>query len=223
MLLYTAIGVGLLGSFHCLGMCAPITWAVPGNNRKKWQWLGGRMVYNTGRLITYALLGVLAGLLGTTIYGMEVPDKALLKPLSRFILWVKMRIGKLLIKKGLVAQLTLGMLNGLLPCGLVYAALIAAVSMGSVEGAALYMLVFGLGTFPMMLAAAFFGKMLSQKFKQRVWNLAPKMVAVVGILFILRGMNLGIPYVSPMLVSKAGITTCMGNTEAIEFVDIVED
>jgi sulfite exporter TauE/SafE len=95
--------------------------------------------------------------------------------------------------------------------------------MGSVEGAALYMLVFGLGTFPMMLAAAFFGKMLSQKFKQRVWNLAPKMVAVVGILFILRGMNLGIPYVSPMLVSKAGITTCMGNTEAIEFVDIVED
>ena len=183
MLLSTAILVGLLGSFHCLGMCAPITWAVPGNGSKKWKWLGGRLVYNTGRVITYAFLGVIAGLLGSSIamagwqqglsitagalmllgvlfFGMEVPDKALLKPLTRLIIWVKKRIGKLLMKKEIGAQLALGMLNGLLPCGLVYAALIAALSMGSIGGAALYMTLFGLGTFPMMLAAAFFGKMM---------------------------------------------------------------
>ncbi len=246
MLLSTAILVGLLGSFHCLGMCAPITWAVPGNRQKKWQWLGGRLVYNSGRVVTYALLGVIAGILGSTLsmagwqqglsigagaimllgvlfFGMEIPDKALLRPLSRVILWVKKRIGGLLAKKGFGAQLALGMLNGLLPCGLVYAALIAALSMGSVEGGALYMALFGLGTFPMMLAAAFFGKVMSRKFKQRVWNLAPKLVAIVGILFILRGLNLGIPYVSPVLTNNDDISECIGNETLSDFVSITEE
>lgn len=246
MLLSTAILVGLLGSFHCLGMCAPITWAVPGNKQKRGRWLAGRLVYNSGRLITYAGLGVIAGLLGSSLsmagwqqglsigagslmllgvlfFGMEVPDKALLKPLSRLVLWVKRQIGGLLAKKGFKAQLALGLLNGLLPCGLVYAALIAALSMGSVQGGALYMTLFGLGTFPMMLAAALFGKMMSQRFKQRVWNFAPKMVAIVGILFILRGLNLGIPYVSPALTSDGQITECLGNEAVSTFVSIEEE
>lgn len=246
MLLSTAILVGLLGSFHCLGMCAPITWAVPGNRQKKWRWLGGRLVYNSGRVVTYAGLGVLVGLVGSTfsmagwqqglsigagslmllgvlLFGMEVPDKALLKPLSKVVLWVKKRIGGLLAKKGFKAQLALGMLNGLLPCGLVYAALIAALSMGSVQGGALYMALFGIGTFPMMLAAALFGKVISQRFKQRMWSLAPKLVAVVGILFILRGLNLGIPYVSPALTSEHEITDCIGNETITTFVSITEE
>lgn len=246
MLLSTAMWMGLLGSFHCLGMCAPITWAVPGNAGKKWKWLSGRLVYNTGRVITYALLGVIAGLLGSSIsmagwqqglsisagalmllgvlfFGMEVPDKALLKPLTRLIIWVKKKIGKLLMKKGVGAQMALGLLNGLLPCGLVYAALIAAISMGTIGGGALYMTLFGLGTFPMMLAAAFFGKMMSHRFKQRIWNLAPKMVAIVGILFILRGMNLGIPYVSPALSQNGQITNCLGNGVTSDSVNKVED
>lgn len=246
MLLSTAILVGLLGSFHCLGMCAPITWAVPGNRQKKWRWLGGRLVYNSGRVVTYTGLGILAGILGSTFsmagwqqglsigagslmllgvlfFGMEVPDKALLRPLSKVVLWVKKRIGGLLAKKGFKAQLALGMLNGLLPCGLVYAALIAALSMGSVQGGALYMALFGLGTFPMMLAAALFGKVISQRFKQRMWSLAPKLVAVVGILFILRGLNLGIPYVSPALSSEHEITDCIGNETITTFVSITEE
>lgn len=246
MLLSTAILVGLLGSFHCLGMCAPITWAVPGNRQKRWRWLGGRLIYNSGRVLTYALLGVIAGLLGSTLsmagwqqglsigagammllgvlfFGMEIPDKALLKPLSKAIIWVKKRIGRLLAKKGFGAQLVLGMLNGLLPCGLVYAALIAALSMGSVQGGALYMALFGLGTFPMMMAAAMFGKMMSHKFKKRVWSLAPKLVAIVGILFILRGLNLGIPYVSPMLTNGDEISECIGNETVSDFVSITEE
>ncbi|MCE7993372.1 MAG: sulfite exporter TauE/SafE family protein [Roseivirga sp.] len=246
MLLSTAILVGLLGSFHCLGMCAPITWAVPGNRQEKWRWLGGRMIYNSGRVVTYAGLGIIAGLLGSTFsmagwqqglsigagalmllgvlfFGMEVPDKALLRPLSKVVLWVKKRIGGLLAKKGFKAQLALGMLNGLLPCGLVYAALIAALSMGSVQGGALYMALFGLGTFPMMLAAALFGKVISQRFKQRIWSLAPKLVAIVGILFILRGLNLGIPYVSPALSSEHQITDCIGNETVTTFVSITKE
>ncbi|GAB5526866.1 MAG: sulfite exporter TauE/SafE family protein [Roseivirga sp.] len=245
MLLSTAILVGLLGSFHCLGMCAPITWAVPGNKQKRWRWLGGRLIYNSGRVITYAGLGLTAGLVGSTFsmagwqqglsigagalmllgvlfFGMEVPDKALLKPLSKLVLWVKQAIGGLLAKKGFGAQLALGMLNGLLPCGLVYAALIAALSMGTVQGGMLYMILFGLGTFPMMLAAALFGKMISQRFKQRVWNFAPRMVAMVGILFILRGLNLGIPYISPMLSNNDQVTECIGNETLPNFVSITE-
>lgn len=246
MLLSTAILVGLLGSLHCLGMCAPITWAVPGNKQKRWRWLGGRLIYNSGRVITYAGLGLIAGLVGSTFsmagwqqglsvgagalmllgvlfFGMEVPDKALLRPVSKLVLWVKRGIGGLLAKKGFGAQLALGMLNGLLPCGLVYAALIAALSMGTVQGGILYMTLFGLGTFPMMLAAAFFGKVIGQRFKQRVWDFAPKMVAIVGVLFILRGLNLGIPYVSPMLSNDDQITECIGNEDISNFVSITED
>lgn len=246
MLLSTAILVGLLGSFHCLGMCAPITWAVPGNRQKRGRWLAGRLVYNSGRVITYAGLGVIVGLLGSSLsmagwqqglsigagtlmllgvlfFGMEVPDRALLKPLSKLVIWVKRQIGGLLVKKGFKAQLALGMLNGLLPCGLVYAALIAALSMGSVQGGAMYMALFGFGTFPMMLAAALFGKMISRRFKQRVWSFAPKMVALVGILFILRGLNLGIPYVSPALTSDGQITECLGNETVSTFVSITEE
>ena len=63
MLLATAFMVGLLGSIHCLGMCAPITWAVPTGD-KKWQWMRDRLAYNLGRTVTYGLLGALVGLIG---------------------------------------------------------------------------------------------------------------------------------------------------------------
>ena len=232
MLLSTAIVFGFLGSIHCLGMCAPITWAVPVGD-KKWQWLRGRLAYNLGRIMTYGALGVLAGLLGrgfslvgwqqglsvaagvlllsgVLVFGMQVPSRGLFKPLARLVLLVKMRIGPLIQKRGLRAQWSLGLLNGLLPCGLVYAALLVAGSMGTLEGAAAYMLLFGLGTLPMLLGAAIFGRVMGQKFRTGVWRLAPKLVAIVGILLILRGLNLGIPYLSPALKNTLSITECVG-------------
>lgn len=245
MLLSTAFLVGLLGSVHCLGMCAPITWAVPVSG-KRWKWLRDRAFYNLGRVLTYGFLGLLVGfigsgfslagwqqglsvmagsimLLGVLFFGMEIPDKGLLKPLAKGVAWIKVKISPLIMKGGIKSQLTLGLLNGLLPCGLVYAALIAAWSMGSVQGSVAYMLLFGLGTFPMMLGAAVFGRVLGQRFRKGLWQLAPKLVAVVGILLILRGLNLGIPYVSPALTSDQDITECIGNEALSTDVLSLED
>lgn len=246
MLLSTAILVGLLGSLHCLGMCAPITWAVPVNAAKRWQWLGERLVYNLGRVVTYAVIGLVAGLLGSTlsmagwqqglsigagvlmilgvlIFGMEIPDKALTRPLAKMITRIKTSMGSMLRKRGVAAQFSMGLLNGLLPCGLVYAALIAAVSMGSWQGGAMYMALFGLGTLPMMLAAAIFGRAMGQRFRGRLSYLAPRLIMVVGLLFVLRGLNLGVPYLSPALRSETQITECVGNELDSENVLLVED
>jgi len=245
MLLTTAFMVGLLGSIHCLGMCAPITWAVPTGD-KKWQWLRDRIAYNLGRTLTYGILGALVGLLGrgfslagwqqglsvfagillilgVLLFGMEAPGRGLFRPLSRLVLAVKIKIGPLIQKRGLKAQWSLGMLNGLLPCGLVYAALLAAWSMGSVEGAMSYMLLFGLGTLPMMLGAAVFGRTLGQRFRTKVWRWAPKLVVLVGLMMILRGLNLGIPYLSPKLRNMTNITECIGNVPAPGDVIILEE
>lgn len=244
MLLSTAFMVGLLGSVHCLGMCAPISWAVP-TGTQKWQWLRDRMAYNLGRTVTYGLLGVLVGLLGqgfslagwqqglsvfagallilgVLLFGMEPRARGMFKPLGRLVLAVKVKIGPLIQKRGLKAQWSLGMLNGLLPCGLVYAALLAAWSMGSVQGAASYMLLFGLGTLPMMLGAAIFGRGMSQRFKTSLWRLAPKLVVLVGLVMILRGLNLGIPYLSPKLRNVTDITECVGNVPTTDDIVIIE-
>lgn len=246
MLLSTAFLLGLVGSFHCLAMCAPITWAMPDSDKKRSLWLAGKLTYNGGRIITYAVLGGLAGGLGSTFamagwqqglsvsvgvlmlggvlaFGMDVPDKVLTRPLMRLISWVRRGIGRLMHKKSLGTRLMLGMLNGLLPCGLVYAAMIAAMSMGSLAGGAAYMTLFGLGTLPMLLTAAVFGKLINQQLRQKAWHLASKMVAIVGLLFILRGLNLGIPYLSPRISDNMEVTECARNNTGVDFVSIVEE
>ncbi len=152
---------------------------------------------------------------GVLLFGMEVPSQGVLKPLYRLVLKVKVAIGPLIRKRGVKAQWSLGMLNGLLPCGLVYAALLAAWSMGSVEGAMSYMLLFGLG-------AAGFGKVKSHRFRTRLMRLAPKKVILVVAIMILRGLNLGIPYLSPKLRNTDNITDCVGNVPAAGDVIIVE-
>lgn len=231
MLLSTALLVGFLGSFHCLGMCAPITWAIPDKfaNRKKW--LTNKLIYNFGRVITYSALGAVVGLVGemfafagfqqwlsiiagsTLIIGVflfrgKIPEIRIFKPLSNFMVWIKSKMSKLITAKGWKSNLSLGMVNGLLPCGLVYAALIGGISMGGILGGATYMALFGLGTFPMMIAAAVIGRTAGQTFKSRIANFTPKFMVILGVLFILRGLNFGIPYISPKLTDNNEIINC---------------
>jgi hypothetical protein len=96
----------------------------------------------------------------------------------------------------------MGMINGLLPCGLVYIALAASIAGGSLQSGALYMLVFGLGTFPVMLLLSLAGNIISPRVRLKIYKMVPVFVVVLGLLFILRGMNLGIPYLSPDLGSS---------------------
>ena len=124
------------------------------------------------------------------------------------MLKVKQGLGQLISKNTFRSNALMGLYNGLLPCGLVYMALIASLSMSSLGGSALYMIFFGLGTFPMMLAAAFFGKSVRQ-WNQRIFTQwVPRFIFLVAILLIFRGLNLGIPYLSPKLVSNNDIVLC---------------
>ncbi len=231
MLLSTALLVGFLGSFHCLGMCAPITWVIPDKSANRKKWLVNKLIYNSGRVITYSVLGAIVGLLGELFsfagfqqwlsiiagstliigvffFGGKVSGVVVFKPASRFISWVKSKMSRLIMAKGWRSNIALGIVNGFLPCGLVYAALIGAISMGDLLGGAMYMTLFGLGTLPMMMAAAIIGKTAGTTFKSRIANFTPKFMVILGILFILRGLNFGIPYISPKLTDNNDIMNC---------------
>ena len=224
LLLGTALAFGFFGSLHCLGMCAPIAWAVPQNEKKKKVWVANRLAYNSGRMITYSFLGAIAGFFGemlsmagvqqglSVLAGATIIIGALLlngklsgnikiKPLQKLFLNIKVRIGALLKTNNFKSNLSLGLLNGLLPCGLVYMALVAAISMGTFYGGAAYMALFGLGTFPMMLGAAYLGFSFKSNFTSAWLKFVPKLLVLVGLILILRGLNLDIPYVSPKLNS----------------------
>jgi len=232
LLLGTAIVFGFLGSLHCLGMCAPLIWAVPQQEKTRTTWWQNRFLYNTGRALTYAALGAVFGLLGESLSlaGWQqkisivtgililifllsskgvVPNQFQFKPLQKMIGVVRKKIGLMLQSSGSSAHFKLGLFNGFLPCGLVYMALLASISMGSILGGALYMLVFGLGTFPMMLAAAFFGSQLKTIKPVFFTRLVPTFVAIIAILLIIRGLGLGVPYLSPATVGEVEMTLCI--------------
>lgn len=119
------------------------------------------------------------------------------KPLKKVVSKVKSNLGQALKKKTSDTFLTIGFLNGFLPCGLVYMAVFGAVATGSLLQGSFYMILFGLGTIPLMTSAIYLGKFLNQTIKQRIQKAIPVFVVIIGVLFILRGLGLGIPYISP--------------------------
>ena len=224
----TAFAIGLLGSFHCLGMCGPIALALPVRNQASLRrWLG-RLAYNLGRITTYALLGGLFGLLGQglavagfqqtvsvllgvmIILGVILPATLThrLSPnhsIARLVGRVKQSMQRLFAVRTYLAMFGLGTLNGLLPCGLVYVGLAGATATGYATEGATYMAVFGLGTLPMMLGVSVLGQWIDVPLRNKVRKAVPVLVGMVGVLFILRGLALDIPYVSPVLAGKITI------------------
>src|SRR5690554_4860417 len=222
-MLYTALLFGLLGSFHCVGMCGPIAFILPVDRKNPAKKIGQISLYHFGRIFSYALLGMVFGLVGKSLnlFGMQqqlsiiigllmilvvlIPQKTFNKynfsrPLYRIIGKVKSALGKELKKKSPDTFLTIGFLNGFLPCGLVYMAVFGAIASGSAWSGGVYMLLFGLGTVPLMSFAVYLGNFLKGKARQRIQRVIPVFVAIVAILFILRGLGLGIPFISPEAV-----------------------
>jgi hypothetical protein len=102
-----------------------------------------------------------------------------------------------------------GLLNGLLPCGLVYMALAGATVAGQAKEGMLFMIFFGLGTMPAMFFTAFFRNWLKQPFRAQIRKWYPVMMVIMATLLILRGLNLGIPLVSPKLnISSSTMIDC---------------
>ncbi|VAW14230.1 Heavy-metal-associated domain (N-terminus) and membrane-bounded cytochrome biogenesis cycZ-like domain, possible membrane copper tolerance protein [hydrothermal vent metagenome] len=225
-MLLSAILLGLMGSLHCVGMCGPIAFMLPVDRTNNFKKFFQIFLYHFGRLLAYGITGLVFGLLGKGLYifGIQqklsiiigilmivvvvIPSKTLnrysfSKPVYKIISKVKNRLGKELKKKTADTFLTIGFLNGFLPCGLVYMALFGAIAMGNAWQGSLYMILFGLGTVPLMTTAIYFSGILKNSAKQRIQKLIPVFVVVIGLLFILRGLGLGIPYVSPKPVAEA--------------------
>jgi len=219
-ILISAFVLGIMGSFHCAGMCGPIAIALPLHGNSVGGKIFGGSLYNLGRTITYGIMGALFGLLGqgvamigfqqkiSVIMGSLMIISVLFPALfknqysmnkSWFSLVSKLKstIGRMFSIRSYPSLFFIGMLNGLLPCGLVYMAIAGAIGTGSVSMGTLYMILFGLGTIPMLLGISLAGNLLSLAVRKRINKLIPVMVVVVGIFFILRGLSLGIPYLSP--------------------------
>ena len=211
--------MGLVGSLHCAGMCGPLALALPAAGGGRAAFLAGRLLYNLGRTLTYALLGALFGAIGRSVSlagwqrglsiatGVVILALVLLGPrahrlaaaagLQRGLALLQRTLGDFLRRRGPLALLATGILNGLLPCGLVYVALAAAAATGSVAGGMGFMALFGLGTTPMLLAIALAGGRLQGAVRQRFQRAIPAALCLLAVLFILRGLSLGIPYLSP--------------------------
>jgi uncharacterized protein len=233
--LIAAFTIGLFGSFHCVGMCGPIALALPVHQLGSFQKYAGILLYNFGRVATYSLFGLLFGLLGKTIViaGFQQWLSILLGVLilifillpkritssmesSAFIFGIinpaKQKMRLLFKQSSLESLFAIGILNGFLPCGLVYVAVAGAIATGSGSAGAIFMLLFGLGTIPMMYVLVWSGSKISIVWRNRMRKVVPVFVAVMASLMILRGLNLGIPYLSPQL-DKTDCTkhTCCAN------------
>lgn len=223
--LLAAISIGLLGSLHCVGMCGPIALALPVQGKSQSARFVSILIYNSGRIITYAALGALFGLIGQgfAIFGLQQILSIVLGSLiliavllpsvlpaknvftSKFHNWfnhLKSSLSYLFTKRSQSALFSIGLLNGLLPCGLIYMAMAGALASGSVINGMLFMAVFGLGTVPAMFSVAWFSNLASVKFRLTITKAMPYVVSVMAVLLILRGMNLGIPYISPKMVEQ---------------------
>ncbi len=223
-MLISALLLGLLGSFHCIGMCGPIAFMLPVQRENSFKKVLQVSMYHFGRLVTYSLIGLVFGLVGKSLYIFGVQQQLSIaigilmivavlipyqtfnkynfsKPLYQFISKIKSALGKALKKKSPDTFLTIGFLNGFLPCGLVYMAVFAAIATGSALQGSLYMFLFGLGTIPLMTTAIYFSRFLSGVIRKKIQKAIPVFVIIIGLLFVLRGLGLGIPYISPTPVS----------------------
>ena len=222
MILLTAIVLGLVGSLHCAGMCGPLALALPMTGNSRATFVLGRVAYNLGRIVTYCVLGAAFGLVGQTLafagfqrwvsiaagsailVGLLVSSRSTVSlPVARGVAWVKSGLGALLRRRSVASVFSLGVLNGLLPCGLVYAACAGAVATGGLLSGVEYMAAFGFGTVPMMLGIGLVGQKLQFTLRFKLQRLIPACLTLVAVLLILRGLSLGIPYLSPDLAAGA--------------------
>jgi len=212
--------LGFFTSFHCVGMCGPIALALPLRGKGKMIRTFGGILYNLGRTTTYMVFGIIFGVLGQgfgalgfqrwvsisagllMILSVFVPslfnknfssNKLLYSLLNK----IKSTLARLFSAKSFGSLFSIGLINGLLPCGPLYIAFIASTGTGNVISAAMFMLMFGLGTIPILFLVTLIGNFISIPIRQKINSLLPILIVLIGVLFILRGLNLGIPYLSP--------------------------
>ena len=219
-LLISALGLGFASGFHCIGMCGPIALSLGLTKKQATNYYLQNLTYQLGRILTYAFLGAILGIIGQgfrmsgfqniltiitgillilmAIFSFGGKDFASKIPfLSKFLFSVKLNLGKFLQKADYKSRFTTGILNGFLPCGMVYMALTTSLAAGGIWQSSFFMFLFGLGTLPFMFAIVLVGNLITQSLRLKVLKIIPILMIVLGGLFILRGLELGIPYLSP--------------------------
>lgn len=225
-ILFAGTMLGLTGSLHCVGMCGPLSLALPTHHLSPVMKGFSMLFYQLGRIITYSVIGLLFGLFGRGLYlagvqqwfsvvaGILVIIMAVLYFMHRGGIQISLMqglyqrlsrlMGRLIVSRPRTGGfLLLGMANGLLPCGMVYIALAATVSFTHLYQAIGFMAMFGAGTLPAMMLAAYGGQFFTPSIKKSFRRAVPVFMTVAGLLLILRGLNLGIPFISPVLPSAA--------------------
>ncbi len=220
--IFTPFMIGLVGSLHCIGMCGPIVLALPYNTKSALSLVWGRVVYNIGRIMTYSLMGAFAGLfankfllagfqsyasiiLGAIIIVYLILPKKVKASFANNIVyktisnWLNYFYNNFKANDTFGYYFIFGLVNGLLPCGLVYVALIGSFTAGNFIYGFINMFAFGLGTFPVMLLTSMATKFITLNIRNKVAKIVPYLTFLLAVLFILRGLNLGIPFISPNL------------------------
>ncbi|MRX70184.1 hypothetical protein SAMN06265349_101816 [Flavobacterium resistens] len=223
-MLYSAFILGIISSLHCVGMCGPIAVMLPVDHQNEAKKVTQVITYHLGRLTAYATIGLIFGLLGRGFFmaGIQqkisifiglamiavvlIPEKTFAnynfsKPVYKVISKIKSSLGSQFKKKSYKSLFIIGLLNGFLPCGMVYVALFGAIAMQSASLGVLYMLLYGLGTIPLMTIVVYIHSLLKLPFRNKIQKAIPYVAVFIGVLFILRGLGLGIPYLSPSNMS----------------------
>ncbi len=218
----TPFMIGLIGSLHCIGMCGPIVLALPYNTNSSLSLIWGRIIYNIGRVLTYSLMGAFAGLFAnkfllagfqsyaSIVLGVIIviylilPTKVKAGFANNIVYstisgWLKYFYNNFQANDTFGYYFIFGLVNGLLPCGLVYVALIGSFTAGNFVYGFINMLAFGLGTFPVMFLTSMATKFITLNIRNKIAKLVPYLTFLLAVLFILRGLNLGIPFISPNL------------------------
>jgi sulfite exporter TauE/SafE len=225
MEIYAGFILGFLGSLHCLGMCGPLIIALPGRSENTLDSIIENLLYNFGRIFTYSTLGGIFGYLGSSLplagYQTKVSlalgiiilvvyfSKGKLSKytskisiINKISLKFRFLFGRTIQGQGKLNKVIIGIFNGLLPCGLVYVAIASSIAFADFYKGSMYMLLFGLGTLPMMFSIYFMRSLVGAKFKQKLNKVVPAAVLILSTLLILRGLSLGIPMLSPTMPIK---------------------
>lgn len=226
-ILIAGLLTGLAGSLHCVGMCGPLSLALPLQHLPPFQKFVSLLLYQSGRITTYSFIGLLFGLIGRRIYitgyqhwfsigaGIFILVTAIFyfagkrslhfKPFNKFYLFIQQQIAKFLTSKlNYTGFYLTGIANGFLPCGMVYIALAGTLSLEKVSESVFFMSLFGLGTLPAMMMIAYAGQIFKVQWRNYFKQATPYLMAALGVLLILRGLNLGISFISPELPVYAG-------------------
>ena len=221
---FTAVLFGLISSLHCIGMCGPIVMMLPVDRKNKTKKAAQILTYHFGRILAYASIGFIFGLLGQGFFmaGFQqqlsifvgilmivfvlVPSKITAKynfsnAIFRIIGNVKAVLRNQFKNKSYQSLFAIGFLNGFLPCGMLYVALFGAIAMQSPFFGSLYMILFGFGTIPLLSSVLYLDTFLSISARNKIQKMMPIVVICIGLLFICRGLGLGIPYISPSTLS----------------------